>query len=292
VSSDIIATLASLLTEALSAPVVVQQGQSLSGGCINQAVKLTTNRGTFFAKWSANAPANQFVGEAEALRELGKASTLLQIPRVILAQTDPALLVTTFLEPAAGSTEHQDEQLGRGIAELHRYEHNRYGFYHDNYCGATRQDNRWNDDWVVFYGQQRLGHLLRLLEQKRGLHDSERKAYAQLADRLPQLIGHQPPPALTHGDLWSGNALRSASGPALIDPASSYADRESDLALMAMFGGFSDRVWAAYEEAYPRLAGWKERQPLYQLYHYLNHDLLFGGRYGKQALAIAQRYDG
>ena len=289
-NNDISATLAKLLTEALSEPVVVQKMQSLRGGCINQAVKLTTNRGVFFAKWSASAPADQFVGEAEALRELGKASTLLQIPQVILAQTDPALLVTTFLEPAAGSTEHQDEQSGRGVAELHRYGHDRYGFYHDNYCGATRQDNRWNDDWIEFYGQQRLGHLLRLLEQKRGLNDSERKAYDQLTDRLPQLIGHQPPPVLTHGDLWSGNALCSALGPALIDPASSYADRESDLALMAMFGGFSNRVWAAYQEAYPLLAGWKERQPLYQLYHYLNHDLLFGGEYGKQALTIAKRY--
>ncbi len=289
-NNDISATLAKLLTEALAEPVVVQKMQSLRGGCINQAVKLTTNRGIFFAKWSTSAPADQFVGEAEALRELGKASTLLQIPQVILAQTDPALLVTTFLEPAREPRHQQDEQLGRGIAELHRCEHKRYGFYHDNYCGATRQDNRWNDDWIEFYGQQRLGHLLRLLEQKRGLNDSERKAYDQLTDRLPQLIGHQPPPVLTHGDLWSGNALCSALGPALIDPASSYADRESDLALMAMFGGFSNRVWAAYQEAYPLLAGWKERQPLYQLYHYLNHDLLFGGEYGKQTLRIAKRY--
>ncbi len=289
-NNDISATLAKLLTEALSEPVVVQKMQSLRGGCINQAVKLTTNRGIFFAKWSASAPADQFVGEAEALQELGKVSTLLQIPRVILAQTDPALLVTTFLEPAGGSTVQQDEQLGRGIAELHRCEHDRYGFYHDNYCGATPQDNRWNDNWVDFYGQQRIGHLLILLEQKRGLNDSERKAYDQLMNRLPELIGHQPPPALTHGDLWSGNALRSALGPALIDPASAYADRESDLALMAMFGGFGDRVWSAYEEAYPLPAGWQQRRPLYQLYHYLNHDYLFGGGYGRQALAIVTDY--
>ncbi|MGB3780021.1 MAG: fructosamine kinase family protein [Tunicatimonas sp.] len=289
-SSDIAKTLAKLLTEALSEPVVVQGMKSLSGGCINQAVKLTTNRGIFFAKWSATAPADQFVREAEALQELAKASTLLQIPRVILVQTDPPLLVTSFLEPATGSTAPPDEQLGRGIAELHRYKHDRYGFHQNNYCGATPQDNRWNDDWIAFYGQQRLGHLMKLLEQKRGLSDSERKAYAQLMDRLPQLVGHHPPPALTHGDLWSGNALYSASGPALIDPACAYADRESDLALMAMFGGFSDRTWAAYQEAYPLPAGWQQRRPLYQLYHYLNHDYLFSGAYGRQALAIAERY--
>lgn len=289
-SSDITATLANLLTEALSERVTVQATQSLSGGCINQAVKLSTNRGVFFAKWSATAPAEQFVREAEALQELSKASTLLHIPRVIIAQSDPALLVTTFLEPATEPPAQQDELLGRGLAELHHYEHERFGFYHNNYCGATLQDNRWNDHWVDFYGQQRLGHLLGLLEQKRGLGDSERKPYERLIDCLPELLGHAPPPALTHGDLWSGNALLTAKGPALIDPACSYADRETDLALMAMFGGFSERVWAAYQEAYPLPAGWQERQPLYQLYHYLNHDYLFGGGYGKQALAIAERY--
>lgn len=131
---------------------------------------------------------------------------------------------------------------------------------------------------------------MRLIDQRRGLDNSELKVYERLVDRLPQLIGHAPPPALTHGDLWSGNALRSASGPALIDPACAYADREGDLALMAMFGGFSDRTWAAYQEAYPTPAGWLERQSLYQLYHYLNHDYLFGGGYGRQALAIAKRY--
>ena len=264
--------------------------QSLSGGCVNQTVQLTTNRGKFFAKWSGNVPTDLFLREAEALQELNKATTLLEIPQVIVAQTDPALLVTTFLEPVSGQATQQDEQLGQGIAELHRYEHDRYGFYHDNYCGATRQDNRWNNDWIDFYGQQRLGHLLKLLEQKRGLSDSERKIYERLTNRLPQLIDHAPPPALTHGDLWSGNALHTALGPALIDPACAYADRESDLALMAMFGGFGDRTWSAYQEAYPLPAGWPERRPLYQLYHYLNHDYLFGGGYGKQALAIAKRY--
>ncbi len=289
-SSDIADTLAKLLSEARSERVVVQAIQPLSGGCINQAVKLSTNVGFFFAKWSARAPAEQFVREAEALRELSKASTSLPIPRVVVAQTDPALLITTFLEPTTEPQAQQEEQLGRGIAELHRHEYRRFGFYHDNYCGATRQDNPWNNDWVNFYGEQRLGHLLRLLEQKRGLGDSERRTYAQLTERLPQLLDHAPTPALTHGDLWSGNVLYTANGPALIDPACAYADRETDLALMAMFGGFGKRVWAAYEEVYPLSVGWRERQPLYQLYHYLNHDYLFGGGYGRQALAIAKQY--
>ena len=290
-NSDLSVTLAQLLTEALSERVVVKGAQSLSGGCINEAVKLITNRGAFFAKWSTTASVDMFVREAEALRELSKASTGLQFPRVVVASTEPALLVTTFLEPAREPSASHDEQLGQGLAELHRYTSARYGFHHDNYCGATRQNNRWSSDWVDFYGQQRIGHLLGLLEQKRGLDLAERRTYEQLMARLPHLIGHQPPAALTHGDLWSGNVLRSVVGPALIDPASAYADRESDLALIAMFGGFSKRVWEAYQEAYPLPTDWQERQPLYQLYHYLNHDYLFGGGYGRQALATAQRYE-
>jgi protein-ribulosamine 3-kinase len=111
-----------------------------------------------------------------------------------------------------------------------------------------------------------------------------------LRDRLPDLLGHQPAASLTHGDLWSGNYLPTAEGPALVDPACAYADRETDLALMAMFGGFSERVWAAYQEAWPLPDGWQQRQPLYQLYHYLNHHYLFGGGYGAQALALARSY--
>ncbi len=119
---------------------------------------------------------------------------------------------------------------------------------------------------------------------------NERKVYDQLLDKLPDRIGHLPKPSLNHGDLWSGNYLYSSNGPALIDPASYYADREFDLALMGMFGGFSPTVWDAYQETYPLPSAWKERHTLYQLYHYLNHYHLFGGHYGQQALQIAKKY--
>lgn len=116
------------------------------------------------------------------------------------------------------------------------------------------------------------------------------RTYEQLIDRLPNLIGHQPKPALNHGDLWSGNYMYAADGPALIDPASYYADREFDLAMMRMFGGFSSIVWSAYHEVYPLPKEWEERSDLYMLYHVLNHYYLFGGHYGQQALGIAKKY--
>ena len=284
------ATLQRILTEALSEPVRIREVQPLGGGCINHATKLVTNVGQFFAKWNEEGPTDLFVREAESLRELSKACTLLQIPRVIVAQSSPALLITSFLEPAAGTRRDQDEILGQGIAELHRYTYDQYGFYHTNYCGATPQDNRWSTDWIDFFGQQRIAYLVELIESRRGWDSTDRRLYERLQERLPQWIGHRPAPSLTHGDLWSGNYLYSAQGPALIDPASYYADREFDLALMAMFGGYSDRVWRAYQEAYPLEDRWRERQDLYMLYHYLNHYFLFGGGYGAQARVIAKKY--
>ena len=280
-----------LLNEALGQSVTVAAIKPLGGGSINHALHLITSAGGFFAKWNDQAPADLFVREAESLSELAQVCTLLKIPRVIVAKSlddQPAVLITEYL--TEGHQAHQDEILGRGIAELHRYEHDQYGFHHDNYCGATLQDNRWNSNWVDFFGQQRIEYLLRMIEKKRELLASDRKQYDRLIAKLPQCIGHRPPASLNHGDLWSGNYLYTTVGPALIDPASYYADREFDLALMQMFGGYSKRVWAAYQEAYPLPPGWKSRQNLYMLYHYLNHYYLFGGNYGQQALAIAKQY--
>ena len=107
---------------------------------------------------------------------------------------------------------------------------------------------------------------------------------------MPEFLSHETVPSLIHGDLWSGNYLNTTGAPALIDPACYYADREMELAMMKLFGGFSVSVWNAYLEAFPLPPGWQQRIRLYQLYHVLNHYLLFGGSYGWQALEIAQEY--
>ena len=122
------------------------------------------------------------------------------------------------------------------------------------------------------------------------MSSEELRNYEKLVNRIPLILSHSTQSSLIHGDLWSGNYMYTANGPALIDPACYYADREMELGMMKLFGGFSSTVWGAYQEEFPLPQGWKERNRLYQLYHVLNHYLLFGVSYGQQALEIAKEY--
>jgi protein-ribulosamine 3-kinase len=284
-----------LLRETISSSLKIISGKSLGGGCINHAMKICTSEGDFFAKFNHEGPSDLFLREAECLEELAKAGSSLLIPKV-LAKTSlngngiPAILITEYLAPSTLSSIDYDERLGRGLAELHKYRSDKFGFYHDNYCGSTIQDNEWNMDWIDFFGRQRLWRLVKMIQKKRGLVNQEINVYEGLIEKLPEIIFHDPAPALIHGDLWSGNYLATADGPAIIDPASYYADRECEFSIMNMFGGFSQRIFDAYHEVYPLDDDWKDRNDLYMIYHYLNHHYLFGGAYGSQALMLAKKY--
>lgn len=265
----------------------------LGGGCISHAARLETSAGAFFAKWNDDAPPDLFEREADGLRALAQATSGLVVPRVVWAgaPTDaaPALLVTEYLAPRSARA-GDDEALGRGLAAVHRVSAARCGFPQASYCGSTRQDNTPAASWAEFYAQRRLLPLLRALERERGLPASERHVYERVIERLPSLVACGAPPALIHGDLWSGNVMHSERGPALIDPACAWADREMEFGITTLFGGFTDAFWRAYEETWPLPPGWRERNALYQLYHLLNHHLLFGGHYGAQSLQTARRY--
>jgi protein-ribulosamine 3-kinase len=267
--------------------------QSVGGGCINHAVKISTSVGIFFLKWNASAPFDLFVKEASGLEEMRSADNpYLVIPKVIWSKaTDewPGLLLMEYLLPATNISGF-DERLGRGIALLHRKMAAAYGFRHSNYCGTTIQDNTWTDNWTDFFGGRRIWNLVEQIRTSRGMTSEEIKTYEKLIVNLPQLLIHQTIPSLIHGDLWSGNYMFTANGPALIDPACYYADREMEFGMMKLFGGFSPRVYQAYQEEFPLSDDWQQRIPLYQLYHVLNHHLLFGGSYGYQAVEIAKQF--
>jgi fructosamine-3-kinase len=286
-----------LVAEALSGvfgkACVVNTERVLGGGCINNASKLETNCGNFFLKWNNNCASDIFIREAESLKELNKAAgNFLTIPEVFAAKLldeTPGFLVLEYLE-SGYSSGNSEERLGRGLAKIHQYSHSNFGFYNDNYCGATLQNNVWKEGWIEFFRDNRLLFLLKLIEKERPLTSEERKIYERLLDKIEGLIPGDSVPVLIHGDLWSGNYMISENGPALIDPASYYANREMEFAIMTMFGGFSQRFYDAYNEVNPLPADWKERNRLYQLYHVLNHYYLFGGGYRSQALQITKSY--
>jgi protein-ribulosamine 3-kinase len=275
--------------------LAIQAWTSIGGGCISEAAKFETDAGAFFAKWNADVPAGFFESEALGLREMAAAGSGLKIPAVLAVgdpSAGPAFIVLECLEPRSSPSADDEETLGRGLADLHRHTAPRFGFARESYCGATPQRNAWSNTWPEFFATRRLVPLLEAIAQARGLPAVEWALYQRLITRLPDLLAGEARPALIHGDLWSGNVLWTTRGPALVDPACAYAEREMELGITTLFGGLTPRAWSAYEEAYPLEPGWRDRNPLYQLYHLLNHHLLFGGGYGVQALRIARSFVG
>jgi protein-ribulosamine 3-kinase len=278
------------------ARVSIEDTAPVGGGCIHEARRLTTSAGQFFVKWSARCPSDIFLREAEGLEALRATNSGLAIPRVITAAEpagkDPAFLIIEYLGPAPLGEPPDDEKLGRGLAAIHRTSSKQFGFDSPTYCGLTPQNNRWRDSWIDFYRDLRLKPLVDTLSRDRALPSSDRNLYERLMSKLADLLPKSAPPSLIHGDLWAGNVLFRSKGPTLVDPACAYADREMEFGITTLFGGLSPRAYRAYEEAWPLPAGWRDRNPLYQLYHLLNHAVLFGGGYAEDARRIALRFAG
>lgn len=276
----------------MNASVTLTGFKLIGGGCISHASLLETSAGSFFLKWNHSSPSDFFIREAESLRELKKAApSCLVIPEVILSAGKGTLPGYILLEYLQGTHKgNMDENLGRGVAEIHKVTAGSYGFCNNNYCGLTLQDNTWNTGWRHFYSQQRIGALVRKLVSMDYYSSGDAAVFDRFCTRINDILPETKVSSLIHGDLWAGNYMETTKGPALIDPASYYADREMEFGIMTLFGGFHERFWTAYHESNPLPPGWKERNKIYQLYHILNHYLLFGGGYGRQALEIARYY--
>lgn len=255
--------------------------QSVSGGCINQSYQLIGREKSFFLKVNAASKCDMFEAERDGLNEM-KAAKGMVVPEPYLVGTFESksyLLMEFFDIQSYGD----GAKMGRALAEMHRIQAEQHGWHRDNTIGATLQVNQREVDWLVFLKEYRLGFQMDLARSK-GLNLSRGD---ELLNQLDRFFEELPAPSLLHGDLWSGNAGFTGKGaPILFDPATHYGDRECDLAMTEMFGGFSSDFYQAYHEAYPIDSGYEKRRDLYQLYHVLNHYNLFGGGYGQQSESL------
>jgi protein-ribulosamine 3-kinase len=259
----------------------VRAARPLGGGDINEAFAATLDDGTaVFVKTHRNPPPKMFSAEAQGLRWLDEAKAI-RVPHVLAVRDErPAYLALELLTPAKRRRPDFDDDLGRSLAAMHAYGAKMFGLDHDNYIGRLPQANDAANDWATFYWASRLAPQLQLAYDRGLIGGPTRSKFEALHEQLPMQVGPQEPPSRLHGDLWSGNLHVDGAGrPCLIDPAVYGGHREVDLAMMRLFGGFAERVFAAYEEAWPLAPGADDRVPLYQLYPLLVHVNLFGGSY-------------
>ncbi len=261
------------------------------GGCIHDAFLLGDGRRRYFVKINDATAAAMFETEADALTELARCGAL-RVPRPIThgEHQGQAFLVLEYVDLSGRGDRSSYRRLGEGLAHLHQATASQHGWHRDNFIGSTLQPNGWWSDWVDFFREQRLRHQLRLAVDS-GAGSRLRDRGERLAERLGGLFaGYTPLPSLLHGDLWGGNAGFSADGtPVIYDPATYYGDRETDLAMSELFGGFPEPFHTGYDEVWPRDSGYPVRRDLYQLYHVLNHFNLFGGMYRSQAQRLIDR---
>jgi len=257
--------------------VQIANASAISGGCISEAFRCHLRDGReLFVKVQHDAPAALFSLEAEGLAWLAEAGAL-PVPEVLCHGSE--FLVLEHISPGERARDF-DEQLGRGLAQLHAFGAPFFGWHQDNYLATLKQNNSCEKHWPSFYCDRRIRPLLESCIQMGHVPPNWIRRFDTLYSRMEEFAGPPEPPARLHGDLWSGNVhTNSAGAPVLIDPAVYGGHREIDLAMLELFGSPSAAFYAAYDEVYPRSAGQAQRVSLYQLYPLLAHIVLFGSSY-------------
>ncbi len=275
---------------ATGTPLRAPRQRSAGGGCINSAMVLEDDARRYFVKTNHASLVAMFAAEAAGLDEIRNTGTV-RAPAPVCwgSNDDSAYLVLEYIELGSGGAA-ASHRLGEQLAAMHRATRASFGWGRENTIGSTPQINTPSDDWIEFWRERRLGTQLELAANNgyRGrLHQQGERLLGKFA-RL--FAGYRPLPSLLHGDLWSGNYAADAEGnPVIYDPAPYYGDREADLAMTELFGGFGRAFYNAYQQAWPLDDGYRTRKTLYNLYHILNHLNLFGGGYLGQAESMIDR---
>ena len=284
IPSEIKRRIITQLGNALNTTITVNGESSIVGGCINNAIKINTNKGDFFVKWNTNSKANMFQTEYNGLKVLKDTNTI-RIPNVLCFDDD--FLILEFIPPSNPNNAFW-EVFGQKLALMHKQTHSKFGLDFDNYIGSLYQDNTQNKNRTEFFIQNRLQAQLSIGNFSGTLLSD----FDKLFQKLPNLFPNEKP-ALLHGDLWSGNFLaKNGDTPMLIDPAIYYGNREMDIAISKLFGGFNSDFYFAYNESHPLENGWEERIQICNLYPLLVHVNLFGGAYINQVKNILSYYVG
>ena len=279
---------------------------SVSGGCINQGYSISSSSRAYFAKINQASQIAMFEAEALGLQQM-RATQTIRVPEPICWGTEgnSAYIVLEWLDLGSRGGERAWEEMGRKLAAMHKYtppnppllrggEEPNYtllrGFFGwdiNNTIGSTVQINNWTANWAEFWAEHRIGYQLKLA-RRRGGHFPQGE---RLLKVIPELLaGYEPQPSLVHGDLWGGNAgVTSAGETVIFDPAAYFGDREVDIAMTELFGGFSAEFYRGYNQVWPLDLGYEKRKTLYNLYHILNHFNLFGGSYASQANQMINR---
>ena len=261
--------------------------ERVSGGCINECWRLLLDSGkSHFLKVNNHAPAEFFAAESKSLEALAK-QNFLRIPTVMLAKENFILME----DLGVGSPNLSYwKTLGEGLVSLHSCQSSNFGFLIDNYCGSTLQRNPTMQDGFEFFREHRLMNLSSKAFDQKLLERGDLKRIELIASNLRNWIPIQSP-VLVHGDFWSGNVHCDRDGnPCLVDPAAYWGWPESDLAMTELFGHFNQEFYESYESVSAIDKDWRERSPLYNLYHLLNHLILFGPSYLGTIRSVTHRF--
>ncbi|NEX22991.1 fructosamine kinase family protein [Thiorhodococcus mannitoliphagus] len=279
--------IAQAISKATGTRFEVRSNRAVGGGCINTAAVLGDGSQSYFVKLNATERLDMFEAEAAGLEALAEPGAI-RVPQPLCTGCagGQSFLVMELLD-LGGRLD--GVRAGRQLAELHLATAKTFGWQRDNTIGSTPQRNTRTTDWVRFWRDHRLGRQLEIAAAN-GYGGRLQTSGERLMAQLDVLIGHEPAASILHGDLWGGNIGSTRDGePVIFDPAVYHGDRETDIAMTELFGGFGGDFYAAYREAWPLDAGYATRRILYNLYHVLNHLNLFGGGYLSQSQGMIER---